>query len=171
MTPEVKKDERTSLLARRLGWLIIGRLATAIALLAVGAFLIRDSADTESWQQKLPVFLLVVLLTIAYALAQRFSSNFILQARLQFAVDIFLVTWLVWNSDVLHSPYTALYIVTIAVAGLFLGPRDAMVISIVCAVAFTACALAVIKGWANHPASANITGSLSQSIQSVGLFD
>jgi two-component system sensor histidine kinase PilS (NtrC family) len=46
-----------------------------------------------------------------------------------------------------------------------------MVISIACAVAFTGCALTVIKDWASHPASANVSGSLSQSIQSVGLFD
>ncbi len=151
--------------------MIVGRLATAIVLLAVGAFLIRDSADTESFNQKLPVFFLVVCLTVAYGLAQRLSSNLLLQARLQFAIDIFLITWLVWNSDVLHSPYTALYIVIIAVAGLFLGPRDAMVISIAAALAFTSCALAVIKGWGNHPASATISGSLSQAVQAVGLFD
>ena len=152
--------------------MIAGRLATAVALVAVGAFLIRDSADTESFNQKLPVFFLVVLLTIVYALAQRLSQNLLLQARLQFAIDIFLVTWLVWNSDVLHSPYTAIYIVIIAVAGLFLGPRDAMVISMAAAIAFTGCALAIIKGWGNHPASASISGgSLSQAVQSVGLFD
>src|SRR4029453_17203170 len=117
--------------------------------------------DTESWNQKLPVFVLVVLLTIAYALAHRLSRSFLLQARLQFSIDIFLITWLVWNSDVLHSPYTALYIVTIAVASLFLGPRDAMITSIICALAFTGCALAVIKGFGNHPASAALRGSLS----------
>jgi hypothetical protein len=37
-----------------------------------------------------------------------------LQARFQLAVDVLLVTWLVWNSNVIQSPYVALYIVIIA---------------------------------------------------------
>lgn len=171
MAVQAKRIQRSGVLARKLGWLIFGRLITAVGLMLIGAFLIRDSADAESWNQKLPVFVLVVLLTIGYAVAQRLSRNLPLQARLQFAIDIFLVTWMVWNSDVLHSPYTALYIVIIAVASLFLGPRDAMITSIICTLSFTGCAFAVIKGFGNHPASASLRGSLSQSIQAVGLFD
>ncbi len=171
MVEDGKQSYQPDGLAKKLQWLIAARLATAVVLLAVGAFLIKDSADDESWSNKLPVFFTVVVLTLIYAGAQRFSSRFLLQARLQFALDVFLVTWLVWSSDVLHSPYTALYIVIIAVASLFLGPRDAMVISVGCAVAFTGCALAVINGIANHPATPVLKSSLSQSIQSVGLFD
>jgi len=171
MVEDRKQSYQPDGLAKKLQWLIAARLATAVVLLAVGAFLIKDSADDESWSNKLPVFFTVVVLTLIYAGAQRFSSRFLLQARLQFALDVFLVTWLVWSSDVLHSPYTALYIVIIAVASLFLGPRDAMVISVGCAAAFTGCALAVINGIANHPATPVLKSSLSQSIQSVGLFD
>jgi two-component system sensor histidine kinase PilS (NtrC family) len=166
-----KGTAQPNTLARKLGWLIAGRLITAIVLLAVAAFLIRDTADDESWNQKLPIFLVTVCLTVVYILARRFSKSFLLQARLQFAVDVFLVTWLLWTSDVIHSPYTALYIVIIAVTSLFLGPRDALVISIFCALAFTGCAFAVINGFGNHPAAATLASSLSQSVQTVGLFD
>ncbi|HEY6119669.1 MAG TPA: ATP-binding protein [Pyrinomonadaceae bacterium] len=171
MTREQEKTDQPRAVTGKLRWLIAGRFFTAIVLLAVGAFLIKDSADDESWSNKLPVFLVVVLLTIIYFVGARLSRRVMLQARLQFAIDVFLVTWLVWTSDVIHSPYTALYIVIIAVASLFLGPRDAMVISIGCAAAFTGCALAVINGLGNHPSAAILKSSMSQSIQAVGIFD
>jgi len=167
-------DEITKLpesLSRRLGWLIAGRLFAAILLLLMAAFLVGNTADDESWNRKLPILLLVVCLTVIYLLAHRFSKSLLLQIRLQFAVDVLLVTWLLWSSDVIHSPYTTLYIVIIAVASLFLGPRDALVISVFSAVAFTSCAWAVIMGYGGHPASATLAGSWSQSIQTVGLFD
>ena len=171
MAADEERNEQAHAFARKLRWLIAGRLGTAIILLLVGAFLITDTADDKSWVKKLPVFLFVVFLTFAYSLIQRFSQSFLLQTRLQFAADVLIVTWLVWTSDVIHSPYTALYIVIISVASLFLGPRDAIVISVGCVLAFTGCALAVIKGFGNHPAAATLKESLSQSIQAVGLFD
>jgi two-component system sensor histidine kinase PilS (NtrC family) len=171
MSLDEKSAELPDMLARKRGWLIAGRLIGAIVLLAVGAFLIRDTADDESWNQKLPIFLVVVCLTVIYSLAHRFSRSFLLQIRLQFAVDVLLVTWLLWTSDVIHSPYTALYIVIIAIASLFLGPRDALVISVFCAAAFTGCAFAIITGFGSHPAAETLSRSLSQSIQTVGLFD
>src|SRR5882724_8455355 len=171
MVEDEKSTEQWRALAKKLRWLIAGRLATAILLLAVGAFLIKDSADDESWSNKLPIFFLVLVLTVVYYIAQRFSRRLLVQARLQFAVDVFLVTWLVWTSDVIHSPYTALYIVIISVASLFLGPRDAMVTSVGSTAAFTGCALAVINGLGNHPSAPILTSSLSQSIQAIGLFD
>jgi two-component system sensor histidine kinase PilS (NtrC family) len=171
MGEDEKSTNQWRALAKKLRWLIAGRLATAIVLLAVGAFLIKDSADDESWSNKLPIFFLVLVLTVVYYIAQRFSRRLLLQARLQFAVDVFLVTWLVWTSDVIHSPYTALYIVIISVASLFLGPRDAMVTSVGSTAAFTGCALAVINGLGNHPSAPILTSSLSQSIQAIGLFD
>ena len=47
-----------------------------------------------------------------------FSKALLFQARLQFVIDIILVTWLVWTTDVIHSPYIALYIVVIAASSL-----------------------------------------------------
>ena len=82
-----------------------------------------------------------------------------------------LVTWLVWNSNVIQSPYVALYILIIALSSLFLAPREAIVTSVGCAVAFTACALPDHWArWTGEP-SRLVGGSLSQTIQWVGLFD
>ena len=158
-------------LRQKLGWLIIGRLGTALLLLVAGNLWVRSSAGQPSWSKTFPLLAVVLGLTIIYSLAQRFSRKFALQARVQFAIDIALVTWLIWSSDVVHSPYTALYIVIIAAGSLFLGPRDAVIISVGCAVAFTSCALAALFGLVDHPARRALEESLSQTVQSVGIFD
>jgi two-component system sensor histidine kinase PilS (NtrC family) len=137
----------------------------------VSALWTRSGAGEHPWGKTVTVLSVLICLTIFYSLAHRFTRTLIFQARLQFTVDIILVTWLVWNSNVVDSPYTALYIVIIATSSVFLGRRGALVISVGCAVAFTGCALAAISGYGGHPAQALLEGSLSQTIQSVGLFD
>jgi two-component system sensor histidine kinase PilS (NtrC family) len=169
-TPE-EKTELSVVVGRKLWWLILGRLITALLLFLLATLWNRGASSQQSLSKIVTVLSIVVGLTIIYSLTQRFSRTLIFQARLQFAVDVLLVTWLVWNSDVIHSPYVALYIVIIAVSSLFLGRLDAMVLSVVCAVAFTACALAMIFGLVSSRSPALVDNSISQTIQAVGLFD
>ena len=154
----------------KLGWLIAGRLAAALLLSVIGTLWIR-AGEPQTINKSLGLLTIVACLTILYALIFRLSKNVLFQARFQLAVDVLLVTWLVWDSNVIQSPYIALYIVIIAVSSLFLGPREAVVTSVGCAVAFTACALQItgLTGQSN-PAKL-VGGSLSQTIQWVGLFD
>jgi two-component system sensor histidine kinase PilS (NtrC family) len=154
----------------KLGWLIAGRLLTALFLFVVGLMWNRAGDPQLSHSRSLILLIIVAGLTIGYSLIIRLSRNILLQAKLQLAIDILLVTWLVWNSDVIHSPYVALYILIIAVSSLFLGARDAVVTSIGCAIAFTFCALAFIGPWSGRSA-AFTSNSLSQTIQTVGMFD
>ncbi len=152
----------------KLGWLIAGRLAVALLLSIVGTLW---TGAGESINKSLGLLTIVACLTILYALIFRLSKNILFQARFQLIVDVLLVTWLVWNSSVIQSPYLALYIVIIAISSLFLGPREAVVTSVGCAVAFTACALQ-ITGLAGQSDPAKlVSGSLSQTIQWVGFFD
>src|SRR5205085_10375504 len=64
-----------------------------------------------------------------------------------------------------------LYILIIAISSLFLGPREAVVTSVGCAVAFTACALQITGLTGQSNPTKLVSGSLSQTIQWVGLFD
>ena len=157
-------------LRQKLWWLILGRLAAALALLVAGTLWVRSGSEQASWSKTVQVLSIIIGLTIIYSIVHRFSRRVLLQTRLQFAIDVCLVTWLVWTSDVIHSPYTALYIVVIGASSLFLGPRDAVVASVGCAVAFTSCAIAAIFGIGNYPGR-DLGGSLSQAVQSVGVFD
>ena len=154
----------------KLSWLILGRLLVTVVLFIAGTVWNRTGETQNSVIKTLPFLLVVVGLTILYSFILRVWSNLLFQTRLQFAIDIVLVTWVVWTSDVIHSPYIALYIVVIGVSSLFVSARDALITSLACAAAFTICALAAI-GIGLTPSATLVEGSLSQTIQAVGLFD
>src|SRR6266446_2057965 len=162
--------ERRYSLGHKLWWLILGRFTAALALFCAHAFWFRGS-NAQGWTEMLPALFFVFALTVVYALARTISRALLFQARLQFVIDIILVTWLVWTTDVIHSPYIAIYIVVIATSGLFLGPRDAIAISVACAVAFTASALAVLGGISHAPSRDLLESGRAQTFQSIGLFD
>lgn len=163
--------ERSRSLSEKLRWLIIGRFAAGLFLVAFRVFWVEAHARIAV-ERMLPPLLLIVGLTALYAIARRLSPNtLVLQTRLQFFVDVILVSALVWATDVIHSPYIALYIVIIAVASLFLGPRDAVITSVGCAVAFTASAIAVLEGFGGRVPAELLAGDWSQAFQTVGLFD
>src|SRR6185295_12305801 len=152
----------------KLGWLIAGRLVTALLLSVIGTLW---TTTAQSINKSLGLLTIVACLTILYALIFRLSKNILFQARFQLTVDVLLVTWLVWNSSTVQSPYVALYIVVIAISSLFLGPRGAIVTSVGCAVAFTACALLITGFGAQTDPTKLVGGSLSQTVQWIGLFD
>jgi two-component system, NtrC family, sensor histidine kinase PilS len=155
----------------KLGWLIAGRMATAVLLSVLGTLWTSSGDASRSISKSLSFTTIVACLTILYVLIFRLSKNILFQARFQLAVDVLLVTWLVWNSNVIQSPYIALYILIIAISSLFLGPREAVVTSVGCAVAFTTCALQITGLAGQSDPSRLVGGSLSQTIQWVGLFD
>jgi two-component system sensor histidine kinase PilS (NtrC family) len=161
--------EKRFSLSRKLWWLILGRLATAFFLLWARVLWI--PGVKHGWSQVLSPLYIVCGLTLVYALAHRFSRTLPFQATVQFAVDIILVTWIVWSTDVIHSPYIALYIVIISASSLFLSPRDVMITSLACAVAFTASALAVLSGFGQASTSDLLGAGKAQTFQSIGLFD
>jgi len=169
-TPETTGESgRTA--GSKLGWLIAGRLVAALLLSVFGTIWVRAGESQQTINKSLVLLTVVAVLTIVYAICFRLWKNILAQARFQLTVDIALVTWLVWNSGVIQSPYLALYIVIIAISSLFLGPRGALITSVACAAAFTGCSLS-ITGVLGTAAPTNLVGgSLSQTVQWVGLFD
>ncbi len=166
------KSERT--LGNRLWWLIAGRLAAAVLLLVASALWTREqigASDREGWYGTLPIFLVTVALSICYAVALRFYHRLSLQAALQLFADVLLATWLVWATGDVTSPYTVLYIIIIAAAGILLGPRGAIAISVGCAAVFTAVSLAAATGVLPRFARLALTTSTLKTIQTIGLND
>ena len=78
------------------------------------------------------VFLISVGLTIIYFFLLRISKNFSWQIRVQFLLDALLITWLVWRTGDLTSPYITLYIVLISVASFFLKPLNTLLMAVLC---------------------------------------
>ncbi len=175
MTDDGKRVEESNALARRLRWLIAGRLFAAILLLLVsalwtqGRFGAAESAGVL--RGALPIFLIVVGLSLIYVPALRFFGRLSYQAGAQFFADVLLITWLVWVTGDVYSPYVALYVMTIAVASIFLGPRGALITSVGCVLAFTGIALAAVSGLIPHYTQAAILVPTYKAVETIGIND
>src|SRR5215470_13245505 len=172
MAHTAENGSADSPLNARLWWLIGGRAIAALLLLTVTLILKRGAFGLTNLSTGVtPIILVVAALTICYSIALIALKGLVAQARFQFFFDVLLVTWLVWISGSVKSPYVALYIVVIAVASLFLGPRGAMITSVGSAAAFSACALAATTGIGPVALRTIAPTGLIDTIQAVGLAD
>lgn len=115
---EVNEDLR-----RKMSGLILGRL-TLIFLLLLASWWWTSSYLSQSIQvfpRGLFLFFVIsIVLTAAYWIALYFDRDYSGQARVQFFIDMLLVTWLVFETGNVSSPYISLYIILISVVGIFL---------------------------------------------------
>ncbi|HEX3101202.1 MAG TPA: PAS domain S-box protein, partial [Pyrinomonadaceae bacterium] len=119
--------------------LIIGRLLVIFLLLVTSWFWNSGTfgLSFDNFPQGLfPVFLISVGLTIIYFFLLRLSKSLGWQIRVQFLLDSLLITWLVWRTGDLTSPYITLYIVLISVASFFLRPLSTLLMAVECSFLF-----------------------------------
>lgn len=142
-----KADSANSKQMQRILTLIIGRLMIIFLLLVASWFwssgTLRLSFDNFP-QGLFLVFLISVGLTIVYFFLLRLSKNLGWQIRVQFFLDSLLITWLVWRTGDLTSPYITLYIVLISVASFFMKPLSTLLMALLCVFLFVT--LAVLTG-------------------------
>ena len=120
--------------------LIVGRLMVIFLLLVASWFWHsgRLKLSFDDFPQGLfLVFLISVGLTIVYFFLSRLSKDFSWQVRVQFLLDALLITWLVWQTGDLSSPYITLYIVLIGVSSLFLTAGETILLASFCVMLFT----------------------------------
>lgn len=120
--------------------LMIGRLGLIFVLLLLSWWWTRSYLGMpNSVPRGLFVFFLFSLgLTAAYHLLLHLNSNSVAQIRAQFFIDTLLITWLVWETGDVLSPYISLYIILIGVVGFFLSKTDTLMIAGASVVCFTA---------------------------------
>lgn len=120
---------------QRVQTLIVGRLL-AIFLLLVSSWIWytgRFEISLDAFPRgPLLVFISSIGLTVVYFLLLRLSKRVQWQIRAQFIVDVLLITWLVWRTGDLTSPYITLYIVLISVSSAFLKPRETIIVALIC---------------------------------------
>ncbi len=163
--------EQGGALGHRLWWLILGRVAAAVLLFALSITLFSREQSGNSERNSLLIFLAVIVVSLIYAVALRLSDRVRLQASVQLFVDVLIVSWLVWATGDVSSPFAALYIVIISVASIFLGARAALVASVGCAAIFTGLSMGVVSGIIPARVTPVIATSTLKVIQSVGLND
>lgn len=154
--------------------LIAGRLLVAGLLFGVSVLwtsgLAPGAQATQRLGSALPFAFVVLGFSAAYALALRLTRIPLrAQAGAQFALDALLVTWLVWVTGNLFSPYTALYILVISAASIFLGARGALVTAVGCAALYTATMLGLSAGWFGGGGRGLTAASLAEVAQATGL--
>jgi two-component system, NtrC family, sensor histidine kinase PilS len=131
-------------LVQKVQSLVLGRLVV-IFLLLVSSW-IWYSGSTEFTLQSIPqsallIFIISVGLTVVYFFLLRLSKTLQWQIRLQFLLDSLLITWLVWRTGDLTSPYITLYIVLIGISSIFLRPTSTIFMALFCIGLFGSLAL------------------------------
>jgi two-component system, NtrC family, sensor histidine kinase PilS len=159
-------------LARRILTLIVGRLF-AIFLLLMAAWIWNAGFAKISFDDfprgLFLVFLASVGLTIFYFVLLRFSKKLVGQLRIQFLLDAVLITWLVWRTGDVNSPYITLYTLLVCVASLFLGLRGTLVTTVLCVAFFTF--LSVSSAYLWIPTYSTVSLEMSKAIQLVAFHD
>ncbi len=140
------KERQFPAKAQRVQTLIIGRLM-AIFLLLVAGWIWHEGQlkfTFQTFPQDLFLaFVVGVGLTIVYFFILRLSQNLRWQIRAQFLIDALLITWLVWRTGTLTSPYLTLYIILIGVASAFVSARGTLLLASLCAFFFTVVSVGV----------------------------
>jgi two-component system sensor histidine kinase PilS (NtrC family) len=139
-----KADSANSRELNRLQMLIIGRLLV-IFLLLVSSWIWYSGnlvLSIDNFPRSLFIlFIIAVGLTVVYFLLARLSHRFYWQYWVQFTFDAGLITWLVWRTGDISSPYITLYFVLISIASIFFRPNSTLAIAFICAALFSALAL------------------------------
>lgn len=152
---------------QRLQTLIIGRLMVIFLLLVASWFWSSGTLKLsfDNFPQGLfLVFIISVGLTIVYFFLLRLSTNFAWQIRSQFVLDALLITWLIWRTGDLSSPYITLYIVLISVASFFLKPVSTLLLAVVCAISFVSLSILTLYAVIESSGSVQVAGKAIQIV-------
>ena len=159
-------------LTQKIQTLIIGRLLV-IFLLLVASWIYNSGGNLRLTADNFPqylflIFLVSVGLTIVYFFVLRLSKSYAWQIRMQFLLDTLLITWLVWRTGDLTSPYIMLYIVSISISSIFLSGRETILMSSFCVFLFTVLSAVIAAGVVR---SFGVTPEPSKAIQIIGFND
>lgn len=147
--------------------LIIGRLMVTFLLLVTSWIWYKGRLEITLEtipQEPFLIFIIAVGLTVVYFFLLRLSKSLIWQIRAQFLLDALMITWLVWRTGDLSSPYVTLYIVLISVSSIFLKPRSTLVVGLLCVFLFVTLATLVTFGVIDTSDAARSVGSTIQIV-------
>jgi len=144
-----KADPVNSREINRLQLLVIGRLLVVFLLLVLSWIWYSGNLilSIDTFPRGLFIlFTISVGLTVVYFFLARLNKNYYWQYWVQFVLDAVLITWLVWRTGDLSSPYITLYFVLTGIASIFLKPNSTLGISFVSAVLYCTLAILIAAG-------------------------
>jgi two-component system sensor histidine kinase PilS (NtrC family) len=152
---------------RKLQWLIVWRFVIAAALLATVRLVERGVAPAQAFAPSLLATTAVVgVLSVIYSLALKTRIAAEIQGYAQLSLDVILVTWLVYSTGSVESPFLALYLVIIFAASSMFRRRQVFVLAAFAALLYAANAVIRMTGaipWA--PGLASYEGEKLNSVQ------
>ncbi|HWN98665.1 MAG TPA: ATP-binding protein [Blastocatellia bacterium] len=131
---------------RKLQWLVVSRLAITGSLLVA----IQMTERKGSPRSFVPVLIALcaasVALSVLYYLAFLARVSYRSQAYAQLSIDLLMVTWLIYRTGDVESPFFALYLVTIFAACALLGRRGVSLLGALSGVLYVGTAFLTISG-------------------------
>jgi two-component system sensor histidine kinase PilS (NtrC family) len=127
-------------ITRKINILILGRLALILVILVVGWFWALNYPE-RSIQSFVAggslLFFLALGLTVIYFLALHLFNQYLWLVRIQFLLDILLITLIVKETGDIISPFTTLYLVLIGVTGIFCNKIETLFIALLSTACFS----------------------------------
>ena len=108
---------------RKLQWLLVSRIAIAGALLITVGIIEKDASPRSFVPVLAAVAGATILLSVFYFIALQTRVAYRTLGYFQLSVDIVTVTWLVYRTGDVESPFLALYLVILFAACALLGSR------------------------------------------------
>ncbi|MBC7798282.1 MAG: PAS domain S-box protein [Pyrinomonadaceae bacterium] len=154
--------------------LMFGRMFVLIILIIASWFWRGDSMPQQFADfggAPLTIFIILLAVSIVYAVLWRTNKFLLTQATVQFIVDALLLTWLIWATGDVKSPYITLYTVLICLASVFFGSNGTLLMAAFCTFLFTT--LATLTAFDVLPHLSNLSELLNyqQVLQIVGFHD
>ncbi|HEX8184368.1 MAG TPA: histidine kinase dimerization/phospho-acceptor domain-containing protein, partial [Blastocatellia bacterium] len=115
---------------RKLQWLLVSRVAIAGALLVTVGFIERDNSPRAFVPVLTAIAGTTVMLSALYFIALRTRIPQVAQGYFQLSMDVLTVTWLVYRTGDVESPFLALYLVIIFAACALLGRRGVSLLGV-----------------------------------------
>jgi two-component system sensor histidine kinase PilS (NtrC family) len=137
---------------RKLQWLIVWRLVINAALLATVLLVERGTPPGQAFGPSLLAITAVVgFLSLVYFLTLRTRIPAEIHGYTQLSADVVVVTWLVYSTGSVESPFLALYLVIIFAASSMFGRRQVFILASFAALLYAANAvirMTGVIGWA-----------------------
>jgi two-component system sensor histidine kinase PilS (NtrC family) len=171
---DIFEPQKSDFLIERAWQLTVGRVFALLLLMAASSYWNVETLPASfSAFTRVPLLIFVIwlMLAVAYFAALRLNKQFRRQIGLQLILDAVFVSWLVWATGDVKSPYITLYTVLICLAGFFFSARATLWAAISCAAFFTAYSMLIIFGFAPRLSTIGAETSTLRALQIIGFHD
>ncbi|MEW6127277.1 MAG: ATP-binding protein [Acidobacteriota bacterium] len=162
---------------KKIQWLLISRLLIAVVLLVAVALIERSGISKPFAPVLVPVALTTLLLSIFYAIALKTSLPHKIHAYIQLSVDLGIITWLVYSTGDIESPFLALYLVIVFAASTLFGRSEVGAIGISGGILYGLVGMGVINslferaaGWSNYQSGSLASAKFMFSLNLLAIF-